>query len=1194
MSGKGKSGTGTKNKDKQPLFSERSSSSTTSLNEDASYVPDKDNTDDSAVHTEFNEFKRDLLNIKNELAECTAKINQIYNSADAATSESTQTLDTDIYLLGSNSVKLSFQFKQAFISGAKGSYYLLCLGFLISLSRDMRNTLKYPEDTYGYGIFDLLMGIAKEEMVFTPHLGHVMYGRDPFLFWFGVPLVAAIPFVVGGLYTALRARKSHHFIHDVTKLIKDLQHVERDGCHNNFVSNFLQGLSPFSAFSIRLGQLEEFVLSEDKNKLKEARFKALEAIINIAGANQYGFFKRLRALNTLAKIANANKNAKLIAEVAKIENIENFSDVYAELQQVCNTIQLDEQLNQLSQLFAWHAGVADKKRSQLLWMPFTLFTLGITYPPTYLAMVFTRKLLETIAHNQADETCKAEHGEYVYREEAGQHECTVCGRWPFVKEKDVFAAQSCLESLLAQNMTPKEMAEHILEFKIPRNFTQLDLSQYAWRDWTFEELDLFLTKVEQFFSPHIKTINLSSTEINELPPPAAHMQRITQFLQKIYPEQIDMRNQGLGSADILPILQAATNTTVKYINLSGNLFGDTGAEHVAVFISHVSVEELILQNTGMSCVGVSLIAQANSTVSRLVLTGSEVDSSALIALANATIHQNLKEIVLGDVPVPVDGLKQFCSRVALPASKLRSLTLNKISNFSDRHAAALAPCMNKLSSLEVPNNPGLTERGAAIILKSAENGTLSDINFAFCNIRNTTLAAERIPATLRKINLSGNPSQAYYETLLILGNRNVTEIIITDVPHGDAIGAAFNKAFSYANCSTPVAVDFSRTSMTVIGAENTLNTTCLGGVNLSDNNLLGIGSFLVNVAKSNQQLTTIIVKNAQIEGQDIQLLASVLRYSAIKKLIVTDNPRIGSEAGLALAKACVKPVVHEEQLGMFPIISDQAKVFRQDLRAQTQLEEFEAANAGFNQSVIVAFERLEIGIGLNVQISGMPQTNTPHSADYLILNSSLMHQTSNNFIHAVKFQAQQNTINFSWIDMAHQTVAYGSASSFATVITTNVLQAYRFNTVSVEVLSKLPQLGMSLYCGGNLYFFVASQLVEFALRSTGVTREKSQQAGTGISLVVNLAKNINQYGYFLGTGYTLTTMTVTYASSVLGTCSAKIVSAVAKPLYSHASSWVADKLSFWKSSTNKTEDLPSDLSMCLHLQDSHKSPTLTC
>ncbi|XP_068709715.1 NLR family CARD domain-containing protein 3-like isoform X11 [Montipora foliosa] len=250
------------------------------------------------------------------------------------------------------------------------------------------------------------------------------------------------------------------------------------------------------------------------------------------------------------------------------------------------------------------------------------------------------------------------------------------------------------------------------------------------------------------------------------------------------------------------------NSTLTYLNLSGQKIGDSGAGALAKAMERNStLTELDLFENNISSFGAVALAktmEVNSTLTSLFLSfnGTIGDSGAVALAKGMEFNSTLTSFALSYCKIGDSGA------VALAKAMERNSTLTELqlsgNEVGDSGAAALAKAMERnstLTELHLFSNE-IGNSGAAALAKAVErNSTLTELQLSCNEIGDSGAAAlakavER-NSTLTKLSLSGNEigdSGAAALAKAVERNSTLRELHLSNNEIGDSVAAALAKA----------------------------------------------------------------------------------------------------------------------------------------------------------------------------------------------------------------------------------------------------------------------------------------------------------------------------------------------------------------------------------------------------------------
>ena len=166
-------------------------------------------------------------------------------------------------------------------------------------------------------------------------------------------------------------------------------------------------------------------------------------------------------------------------------------------------------------------------------------------------------------------------------------------------------------------------------------------------------------------------------------------------------QEIDISDCGIGEEGMVALSSALkTNTTLKRLKAYGNNFGDKGATHLAKALSHTSLQEIDISLCGIGEEGMVALSSAlstNTTLNCLKTYWNEFGDKGASHLAVALSHTSLQEIDISCCCIGEEGM------VALSSALSTNTTLKQLdisgNNSKDKGIVALSSALSSNTTL---------------------------------------------------------------------------------------------------------------------------------------------------------------------------------------------------------------------------------------------------------------------------------------------------------------------------------------------------------------------------------------------------------------------------------------------------------------------------------------------------------------
>jgi hypothetical protein len=464
----------------------------------------------------------------------------------------------------------------------------------------------------------------------------------------------------------------------------------------------------------------------------------------------------------------------------------------------------------------WSNGISYQNCSNsLFWIP----TIFLWYSQYRLLLSIIQPLIEYITFKIKEYECTSQSKVYVYTQSSGSYECSICGDWPEVYYKDIFAAQSCMDALL-QTKQPVAKIIAALERMLPFGISNINFNQqhlYARSDL---ELQQVFNLTHRVSNGSLNFFNLGS--VLQMTQPFSYSQAavIIDSLRKFEISNISFDGSYFPVNVTALVLDSITNRSknVSVVNLSNMHLGQMDALHLSksllklktlnAFIANQNLFDNELMHflcpvlskmnlTELSLVGNIFdeygIAKCSKypfpNLQKLDLSDLELETTNLTAVKPLLENPNLIEFSFRNNGVDVLNLPTFIGALSRSNLKKLDLSCNHLTSYAC-YILGSALQNSTVHTLILNDNP-LSDYCAEYLKEFLPKSLIKKLGLSRVGFSDVGIKAfsQYFPQTkIIDFDLSGNQitelGMCYFAPALELAN-NVTRMVFDDTNIGN-------------------------------------------------------------------------------------------------------------------------------------------------------------------------------------------------------------------------------------------------------------------------------------------------------------------------------------------------------------------------------------------------------------------------
>lgn len=852
----------------------------------------------------------------------------------------------------------------------------------------------FPEERCGTSSLDILAGVANNQNTWTYHFGSDVIHEAAYWLWLGV---LVLPPTAGFIRAFLRDRQlrslgAQDVIHNLETalLVLDTESLTfKDTCLS---------LLPWSRLNRTLAEVKLTLLwdgrkDSDQRLLMPLNLKQVlvNTLLELAQSNY--FLIRYRAMQLLAQVAAsfhpqnldrfiedpvhktglAQLRETILAALRKEPLCEaSTRQSLLELDAACvqplpfETMDSDvllpnRQWGGMARYFRWTLGDDTGLLTQLFWIPTLLIAVYKFYSIGRYLELIVKKLIDIIYYFHDKSVCENKGYYFKFLTQSERYECVACD-WPFVNYQHGFFAQTCLERLLQQKITPIELRRYLSELPAVRGVTRVDLSQQDWSNWPVSDWEKLLLALEPMVAS-LELFNVSRITEGIKRVPVQHLQALTRLLTQIHVTQFDMSHYRLTDELFPSLLDALANQSLSALYLSDTNMTDASASYLSELISNSSfnLTDLHLAGNQIGDRGITQVSQivANSALQILNVARNLFSDFGLQQLGLGIQHSVVQSLDLSDQLLSTNGLKLF-SDALQGNSSLSGLKLRNVGLTND-HIRALPGCLENLEFLDVSDNLLDSQTIQSILNLCRQNLKTFIANNNDLDEEAGRLIAQELSATaLHYLDLSKNYLRAGFNDLArALPNSQLLSLICEECDLTDADVAELTPMF--ANDSLVLqSLNLNKnkiTNQTLLNCVAVLPKTALRELHLNNNEIASSNASAAVLAQGlTQNLTVLDLSSNQLDSNFFTELASLLHQSPLQRLNLSGNT-IETASAKHFSESLVQLPCHRQDLNA-PQLSRQEKRVFYPMKQNTQLNQLDMADTDVDSATLRGFCRV--------------------------------------------------------------------------------------------------------------------------------------------------------------------------------------------------------------------------------------------
>lgn len=862
------------------------------------------------------------------------------------------------------------------------------------LLHDLSNYTFFPDERCGTSFSAILGGTASNQITWTNHFGSDVLHEAAYWTWTGALLLPPVASLITALFKDKRRERWRDINHAVT--LNNFSVFDREP---SFYNDMLVAIYPWSSLREALGHAKFLILWEgrkhDENTplvsfaLKQAlvnklidlahpsrgfplRFQVLRLLAQIAASlhidNLECFIEdplqKINLLQLRETILTALKSATLTKQSLTFlpsEGIQaSIEDSIAEEDQPSTPlIEPAPTLSKLNRYFTWTLGETARPLTPLFFIPSLLSSLYTFYAVSRYLQLIISKVTDLANHYHTQANCEAEGRSFRFLQQSDRYECVTCD-WSFVNYQHMFSAQTCLDSLLQQSMTPVELLHYLNRLPSAGGITRIDFSQQDWPNWSVSVWEQLLITLQSMVTSPLELLNVSCPAGNDANPVLTrqHMQALTQFLTRVNVTAFDLSNQLLNDESFNLLLNSLAEINLSELNLANTNMTDVSASTLANLISNglQNLNNLQIAGNQISDLGIQHISEVLSNSSLLILNvaNNPFADLGLQKLAQGIQQSFVHTLDLSGQKFSANALQVF-SDTLKGNSSLRTLKISNAELESD-HISALQVCLKNLEVLDVSNN-FLEDQDIEFLIKQARDNRLNTLYMAGNGLtdQGAVFIAEHLPATsLQHLDISGcELTQHGFSVLVkVMPGTQLLSFTCKEARLNDHAVAELTSVFSNQTLLLR-SLNLNNNHITHISLMNWLNVlsnTHLRELHLHKNKISNHMAPGLAEALSKTKLTVLDLSSNLLGGNFFNALAPLLHQSRLQQLILNGNNGTGASLN-NFAKELVQLSCHANDLNTTSLSRQEKRVFY-PMEANTKLKQLNVIHDDMDASTI--------------------------------------------------------------------------------------------------------------------------------------------------------------------------------------------------------------------------------------------------
>ncbi|HEY2566277.1 MAG TPA: hypothetical protein VGH95_01015 [Candidatus Aquirickettsiella sp.] len=887
------------------------------------------------------------------------------------------------------------------------SFILSDVGAIIMLPllfHDWSSFGLWPDQRCGTSFSSIFAGTASNQITWTNHFGSDVIHEAAYWTWLGVIL---IPPMLG--LSSVFLRNKQLLILDTQQIMSNIEaalhHLDNESL--TFKDACLS-LLPTSRINRILTQVKCMLLwdgrkDNDQKLLISLNFKIalVNNLIELMESNY--FLIRYRAMRLLTQIAesfHAKNLDRFIEDRLHKEGLAQLREIIlaalrkepineALTQQTLHALEVacaqplpfeemenaalleDRQRGRMARYFRWTLGDDTRPLTQLFWIPTLVISAYKFYSVSLYLELTVKKLIDIVYYFHDKSVCENKGNYFKFLSQSERYECVACD-WSFVSYQNSLTAQACLENLLQQKMTPRELMRYLSELPPVRGITRVDLSEYDWSNWPVLDWEKLLLALEPMFVSPLELFNISGiTGVNHAPT-VQYIQALVQLLTQINMTQFDMSHYSLTDELFPVLLDSLAYQSLNGLYLQDTNMTDVSASYLSELISNsgFNLTDLHLAGNQIGDRGMTQISQilSNSSLQVLNVAHNLFSDLGLQQLGLGIQQSIVQSLDLSDQFLSANGLK-LLSDALKGNSSLSRLKLNNV-GLTINHIIALQSCLENLEFLDISNN-FLGGQAIQSILHSYNQNlkTFISHNNDLDEAAGRLIAGELSATSLEFLDLSKNYLEAGFNNLIrALPNSPLLSLICENCDLKDADVADLSLIFSNDTLLLQ-SLNLNKnkiSNQTLLNCLEELPKSALRELHLNNNEIScskeSASVLAQGLTKTN--LTVLDLSSNRLDKHFFNELAPLLTQSSLQQLSLSAN-KLESASIKHFSAALVQLPCHAQDLNS-PQLSRQEKRVFYPMKRNTALNRLDIIKTDTDNATLRGFCRVSASLP-NVQ-----------------------------------------------------------------------------------------------------------------------------------------------------------------------------------------------------------------------------------
>lgn len=761
------------------------------------------------------------------------------------------------------------------------------------LIHDLIQFARFSQEHNGNTIWNILLGNLLGRHVLggepnqynlTQNLGSYILSTD-YTYWLGTALVLSLP-VVMSTAAVLAKTDLYRRLDEPNAEILGLDHARE-----NFLVQLYRGFFPWSGFRKELSRAEYNLLHNEENVDRGALYG------NLIAQAKLNSWTNIAAIRTLANLvaarhdSNSNKQQALRA----LQALSTYSDLasyFSVTKFFANFHQAKVGRNDKFSFNAFHV------------LRSAIFLMYGAYATFHFLDIIYQKLADIDAyladskvHSNNKAKCDDLDEVYYYANQIADYICQFCP-WDFVNWNDRNSVQGCFDAVMRNpNLSPAKVLEYVGTLRKHQGITDVQLPP-SFSNFTPSEQKQFYDMVEGMVgSQGLNSFNAVIPNPNPMPLPIEQVDTMADFIKATSPKIVDVTNNNLGDAAKTVIDSLAAHTETFIFN--GNSLTDGNRNAVLHVPTEKSLKKIGFENIGVTSDDLIEFSSGlhNSTLVEIDLGNNQFGDRGLAALATGIANNPQVETldISGNQAISSQGLQLLGAAIQTSGTQIFRMS-NVGAGDNEMYAVASFFPGSNLKTVDVSQNPAVTDSGITYVFQQCANTTITSINAAGVLITDEgmQIIGVALPNTVvEKVDFSD--TQTY-------GVAGLSALISNDTQLTSLRMANNNNLGSQAGCVVAEAleqpgnrlqhIDLSNTGMAdncaVLLFQESANAEIKTMIVANNPITPASTSALVNLVQAGQ-VETLSLSGTQVDASTTQAIAPVLHGSTIKNLDLSDT-----------------------------------------------------------------------------------------------------------------------------------------------------------------------------------------------------------------------------------------------------------------------------------------------------------------